>query len=103
MNFNKQNSQAISEVLVTDMQKRLFQQYNDYKADGNTILTDDDYDTALSLMISKILNCNSLGDVNELILEYSDIFTTFDDYGILATTQGTLNYIISLLINTDPK
>ena len=40
----------------------------------------------------------SINDINELILEYCDIFDNFDDYGILATLDGTLNYVLSLLI-----
>jgi hypothetical protein len=107
MNFTKQNSQAINEVLVADMQKRLLKNHEEYVLEnatpGELPEYDEEYDIALRKMIDKILRCNSLDDVDDLILEYCDIFTTFDDYGILATTQGTLNYIISLLIKKDLK
>ena len=98
MAIDKTNMKAIHDVLITDMQRRLF---NDYKVmrKNNPQVTDEDYDNALSIMVDSILHCNSINDINELILEYCDIFTSFDDYGILATIDGTLNYIISLLID----
>ena len=97
MNFNKQNSQAISEVLITDMQRRLFNDYTVMRK-NNPQVTDEDYDNALSIMVNEILHTNNMQDVNELLCEYCDLFTSYDELTV-PTIDGTLNYIISLLID----
>ena len=99
MAINKTNMQAISEVLITDMQARLFKQYNEYKDDGNTILTDEDYDNALSKLVNEILHCDSLNDINELLVTSTDLFTSYEDINVF-TLDGTLNYVLSLLIES---
>ena len=97
MNINHTNKQAIHDALINDMQHRLYKQYNEYKNDGNTILTDEDYDNALSKLVNEILHCDSINDINELVLEYTDLFDAYDDI-IVFTLDGTLNYVLSLLI-----
>jgi len=94
--MDKPNIQAISEVLITDMQKRLF---NDYKVmrKNNPQVTDEDYDNALSIMVNEILHCNNMKDVNELLTEYCDLFTSYDELTV-PTIDGTLNYVIGLLV-----
>tara|TARA_R110000824_G_scaffold7722_20_gene34937 strand:- start:1078 stop:1404 length:327 start_codon:yes stop_codon:yes gene_type:complete len=96
-NLHHGNKQAIQEVLLTDMQRRIFKQYNDYKNDGNTILTDEDYDTQQTLLVDKVLHCNNMRDVNELLTEYCDLFTSYDDLNV-PTIDGTLNYVVGLLV-----
>ena len=96
-NLHNGNKQAIQEALITDMQARLYKQYNEYKNDGNTILTDEDYDTTQTLLIDKILHCNNMRDINELLVEYSDLFTSYDDLTV-STIDGTLNYVVGLLV-----
>jgi len=98
MNINHTNKQIVHDVLVKDLQKRLFKQYNEYKAEGNKILTDDDYNNTITLMVSEVHKCNNMYDVNELMLDYCDLFTSFDEFTV-ATTDGTLNYLLKLCIN----
>ena len=93
--MNKPNIKAIQEVLLTDMQRRIFKQYNERKDEFN--LTDDDYDNTQTLLVDSVLNINNMRDVNELLLEYNDLFTSYDDLTV-ATIDGTLNYILTLLI-----
>jgi len=97
MAMSKTNIQAIHDVLIKDMQERLF---NDYKVmrKNNPQVTDEDYDNALSIMVNEILHTNNMKDVNELLCEYCDLFTSYDELTV-PTIDGTLNYIISLLIN----
>ena len=96
--MDKPNIQAISEVLITDMQKRLF---NDYKVmrKNNPQVTDEDYDNALSIMVNEILHCNNMKDVNELLTEYCDLFTSYDELTV-PTIDGTMNYVIGLLVKS---
>jgi len=97
MSITKPNIKAIQEVLLTDMQKRIFKQYNDYKAEGNKILTDEDYDNTQSLLVDAVLNVNNMQDINDLLVEYNDLFTAYDEL-LVPTIDGTLNYIVGLLV-----
>jgi hypothetical protein len=96
MNFNKQNSQAISEALITDMQRRLFKQYNARKEEFN--IRDEDYDVQQTLLIDRVLHCNSIKDINDLLLEYTDLFNDYDSINVF-TLDGTLNYVLGLLVD----
>ena len=93
--MDKPNIKAIQEVLLTDMQRRIFKQYNERKSEFN--LTDEDYDNTQTLLVDSVLNINNMRDVNELLLEYNDLFTSYDDLTV-ATIDGTLNYVIGLLV-----
>ena len=95
MNINKTNIQAIHNVLHTDLQRRMFRQYN-VRTDRFNI-TDEDYDNAMSALRRDVYNCNTLNDINELVLNSTDLFDGYDDI-IKFTLDGTLNYVLSLLI-----
>ena len=97
MAMDKPNIKAIQEVLLTDMQRRIFKQYNEYKAEGNKILTDEDYDKVQSALVDAVLNVNNMQDVNDLLTEYNDLFTAYDEL-LVPTIDGTLNYIVGLLV-----
>ena len=98
MAIDKTNKQAIHDALITDMQRRLFKQYNERTDEFNGNITDEDYDVAQTLLIDKILNVNNMRDINELLLEYSDLFTEFDFFTV-GTVDGTLNYVFSLFVD----
>mgnify|MGYP003653229368 FL=1 len=95
MAITKPNIKAIQEVLLTDMQRRIFKQYNERKDEFN--LRDEDYDNTQSALVDSILNLNDMRDVNELMLEYCDLFDSYDDLTV-ATIDGTMNYVIGLLV-----
>ena len=96
MNINHTNKQAIHELLITDLQRRLFKQYNERSDEFKG--TDEDYDVAQTLLIDRVLQCNNMRDINELTLEYCDLFTSYDKFTV-ATVDGTLNYVLSLLVD----
>ena len=99
MNINHTNKQAIHELLITDMQRRLFKQYNERSDEfTSALLNDEDYDVAQTLLIDRVLQCNNMRDINELTLEYCDLFTSYDEFTV-ATVDGTLNYVLSLLVD----
>ena len=93
--MNKPNIKAIQEVLLTDMQRRIFKQYNARKDEFN--LTDDDYDVTQSALVDSVLNINNMQDVNDLLTEYNDLFTAYDELTV-PTIDGTMNYVIGLLV-----
>ena len=95
MNINKTNIQAIHNVLHTDLQRRMFRQYNARTDRFN--ITDEDYDNAMSQLRRDVYNCNTLNDINDLVLNSTDLFDGYDDI-IVFTLDGTLNYVLSLLI-----
>ncbi len=95
MNINKTNKQAIHNVLYTDLQRRMFRQYNARTDEFN--ITDEDYDNAMSQLYRDVYDCNTLNDINELVLNSTDLFDAYDDI-VVFTLDGTLNYVLSLLI-----
>ena len=95
MNIDKTNIQAIHDVLHTDLQRRMFRQYNARTNEFN--ITDEDYDNAMSQLHTDVYNCNSINDINDLLVNSTDLFDGYDDI-IKFTLDGTLNYILTLLI-----
>ena len=93
--MDKPNIKAIQEVLLTDMQRRLFRDYNERTQEF--LLSDEDYDRAQSALVDNVLNINNMKDVNELLVEYCDLFTAYDELTV-PTIDGTLNYVIGLLV-----
>jgi len=89
-----ENKQRIHDVLITDMQRRIFKQYNQRKDEFN--LTDEDYDTQQTILVDWVLQCDTLNDVNELVLGYTDLFDDYDSINVF-TLEGTMNYLFKLL------
>ena len=87
MNLNSENKQAVHEVLIADMQKRLYE-------DGKGIMftNDNEYTTMLESLVETILHTSSIADVNDVLIEYGELFP--NEY---LTLDGTLNYVLQLL------
>ena len=87
MNLNSENKQAIHEVLIADMQQRLYE-------DGKGIIfeKDNEYTKQLETLVDSILHTSSIADVNDVLIEYGELFP--NEY---LTLDGTLNYVIALL------
>ena len=87
MNLNSENKQAIHDVLIADMQKRLYE-------DGKGIMftNDNEYTMMLETLVETILHTSSIADVNDVLIEYGELFP--NEY---LTLDGTLNYVIALL------
>ena len=96
MKINESNKQRIHDVLITDLQRRIFKQYNARKDEFNA--TDEDYDNAMSQLYRDVYACNSINDINELLVNSTDLFTGYDDI-IKFTLDGTLNYVLGLLVD----
>ena len=89
------NIEVIKDLLITDLQRRLFADYN--KRTDEFQLRDEDYDRAQSALVDSVLHCNNMKDVNELLTEYCDLFTSYDELTV-PTIDGTTNYVIDLLV-----
>ena len=96
MKINSENKQAIHDALITDLQKRLFKQYN--SKTNEFIVTDEDYDEQQTLLVDRILHLETLNDVNDVLIEYGDLFMDYDSINVF-TLDGTLNYLFKLLKN----
>ena len=94
MKLLSENKQRIHELLITDIQRRLFKQYNARKEEWN--ISDEDYDVQQTLLYDRVYKCNTLNDVNELLLDYTDVFDDYDSINVF-TLEGTMNYIFKLL------
>mgnify|MGYP003669387429 CR=1 FL=1 len=95
MKINHKNKQAIHDVLITDLQRRLFKQYNERT--NKFIATDEDYDVQQAMLVDRILHLETLADVNDVLIEYGDLFMDYDSINVF-TLDGTLNYILTLLV-----
>ena len=89
MKINSDNKQRIHDVLISDLQRRLFKQYNE-RTDKRT---DEDYDQQQSLLVNRVLHLDTLADVNDVLIEYGDLFPNEQVF----TLEGTMNYIFKLL------
>ena len=94
MKINSENKQRIHDVLLSDLQRRIFKQYNARKDEFN--ITDEDYDVQQTLLVDKVLHCDSINDVNDLLLNNTDLFDDYDSINVF-TLEGTMNYIFKLL------
>jgi len=98
MNINKTNIQAVHNVVYTDLQRLMFRQYNARTNEFAMNITDEDYDNVMSTLYRDVYACNSINDINDLLLEYIDLFDGEKIYNHVFTLDGTLNYVLSLLI-----
>ncbi len=98
MNINKTNKQAVHNVVYTDLQRLMFRQYNARTNEFAMNITDEDYDNVMSTLYRDVYACNSISDINDLLLEYIDLFEGEKIYNHVFTLDGTLNYVLSLLI-----
>ncbi len=80
MKINSENKQAIHDVLITDIQKRLYE-------DGLW------FSSFRESLIEDILHTNSIVDINNVLCNYDKLFPS--EY---LTLDGTWNYIIYLLV-----
>ena len=96
MKINNKNKQAIHDVLITDLQRRLFKQYNERT--NKFIVTDEDYNTQQTLLVDRILHLDTMADVNDVLIEYGDLFMDYDSINMF-TLEGTMNYMFKLLKN----
>ena len=96
MNINETNKQAIHDALITDLQRRLFKQYN--ARTNKFIQTDDDYNTQQTLLVDRVLHLETLNDINDVLIEYGDLFMDYDSINVF-TLEGTMNYVFNLLVN----
>ena len=94
MKINSENKQRIHDVLLSDLQRRLFKQYNSRTSEF--IVTDEDYDTQQTLLVDRVLHLETLADVNDVLIEYGDLFMDYDSINVF-TLEGTMNYIFKLL------
>ena len=105
MKINKENITHIHELLITDMQLRL-------REDGRgTVYTNDtELEYQLESLVSTIKHTNTISDVNDVVIEYGELFQeqysdtiTIDeivksnivDVDIF-TLEGTMNYVLGL-------
>ena len=94
MKINESNKQRIHDVLLSDLQRRLFKQYN--ARTSEFIVTEEDYNTQQTLLVDRVLHLETLNDVNDVLIEYGDLFMDYDSINVF-TLEGTMNYIFKLL------
>ena len=101
MNIDETNITMIHGVLINDLKTRLFKTHNEGKVRNPfTIVTDEDHQDDIAQMVSWVHKCASVSDINKLLTHYSDLFIDEDvnDEGRIFTLDGTLNYVLGLLV-----
>jgi hemoglobin-like flavoprotein len=94
MKIDTYNINRIRDVLITDLQRRIFKQYNERKDEFN--ITDEDYDTQQTLLVDRVFKIDTLADVNDVVIEYGDLFDDYSSINVF-TLEGTMNYLFRLL------
>jgi len=94
MRISITNKQRIHDVLLSDLQRRLFKQYNERTDKFNP--SDEDYDVQQTLLVDSVLHCETLNDVNDVVCNNQDLFDDYDSVNVF-TLEGTMNYIFKLL------
>ena len=111
MIIEKKNQSALHNVLIKDLQARLFKQHELHvlqnATPGELGDYDEDYDNALSMLVNSILHTDTLADVNDICIEYNDLFEMANmelpyvcKRSVLCL-DGTMNYIFVLLASSD--
>jgi len=105
MIIEKKNQSALHNVLITDLQRRMFKLYN--SRTNEFIQNDEDYDVQQTLLIDEILHCDTLASVNELVCNYKYLFKMTNmelpyvcDYSV-CSLDGTMNYLFVLLASSN--
>ena len=94
MKISITNKQRIHDVLLSDLQRRLFKQFNSRTDKFNP--SDEDYDQQQTLLVDSVLHCETLNDINDVVCNNQDLFTDYDSVNVF-TLEGTMNYIFKLL------
>ena len=91
MNINKENITHIHELLIENMQLRLNKYY-----EHNGFIDGKPYENTLESLVDSILHTNTIADINDVVIEYSELFDSNngDDENIF-TLEGTMNYVLS--------
>ena len=91
MNINKENITHIHELLIENMQLRLNKYY-----EHNGFIDGKPYENTLESLVDTILHTNTIADINDVVIEYSELFDSNngDDENIF-TLEGTMNYVLS--------
>ena len=87
MNLNSENKLTVHEVVIADMQQRLYE-----NGKGIIFTKDNEYAKQLETLVDSILHTSSIADVNDVLIEYGELFP--NEY---LTIDGTLNYVLQLL------
>ena len=91
MKINKENVTHIHELLIENMQLRLNKYY-----EHNGFIDGKPYENTLESLVDTILHTNTIADINDVVIEYSELFDSNngDDENIF-TLEGTMNYVLS--------
>ena len=94
MKINSENKQAIHDVMIADMQKRLYEDGKGFTNAYSYILNNEYKTQLMNALTEDILHTNSIADINNVLCDYDKLFPS--EY---LTLDGTLNYIITLLVD----
>jgi len=94
MKINKENITHIHDVLITDLQLRLHE-----SGKGTVYTNDTELEYQLESLVSTILHTTTISDVNDVVIEYGELFQDNSIYyADVFTLDGTMNYVLSLLV-----
>ena len=84
MNINSENKLTVHEVVIADMQRRLYEDIG--------FANENDYAITLETLVEDVLHTSSIRDICEMLHKYDKLFPS--EY---LTIDGTLNYVLQLL------
>ena len=93
MKINKANITHIHELLIENLKLRLHK-----SGKGTVYMNDTELEYQLESLVSTILHTNTISDINDVVIEYGELFDSNNgDDEMIFTIDGTLNYIFKLL------
>jgi len=93
MNINTANMTHIHELLIENIKLRL------HKSGKGTVYTNDtELEYQLESLDVTIKHTNTIDDINDVVIEYGELFKESFDSEDIFTLDGTMNYVLNLAL-----
>ena len=93
MKINKANITHIHELLIENLKLRLHK-----SGKGTVYMNDTELEYQLESLVSTILHTNTISDINDVVIEYGELFEESYDSEDIFTLEGTMNYVLNLAL-----
>ena len=101
MKINKANITHIHELLIENLKLRLHK-----SGKGTVYMNDTELEYQLESLVSTVEHTNTISDINDVVIEYGELFKeSYDELSLqtsedIFTLEGTMNYVLSLLVES---
>jgi hypothetical protein len=93
MKINKANITHIHELLIENLKLRLHK-----SGKGTVYMNDTELEYQLESLVSTVEHTNTISDINDVVIEYGELFKESYDSEDIFTLEGTMNYVLNLAL-----